>query len=255
MRKTSIKIEDITLYDLLTVDTHGEKISIEAKTENKLYDLIPSREIFFSEDGLFADVEKNGIALLGDGSHRTNLDDLLKKWENSRGSFVVLIEGYAGCGKSTLVQYILLKQLKTFEYDYSFYNYDLETQNDLLIHDEAGGVIKRSSIYEAIKKSFFEQFIKTIRRNKNVFYDFTTLLNWCRDYPQFGRLYLDYFITDTYSEIISYVNEDIETNKELILKNLWKQTSQISSSINVLALDYLFRLAMYKNKMLSQLYV
>lgn len=256
MHKTTIKPEDISLYDLLTVDTHGEIISIENEVENTSYDLIPRRTTFFGPHGLYADVEKNGITLLFQKEkHLIDLADLLKEWDHSNNSCVALIEGFAGCGKSTLVQYILLTQLKTFKYDYSFFNYDLEAQNDLIIHNDAGEVIQRSSIYEAIKKSFFEQFISAIKVNKNVFTDFTYLMNQCRGYQPFDSLFYNYAITDTYAEISSYIDESIEKNEILILKNLWKQTSQISSSICVLALDYLFRLAMYKNRMLEKMYV
>lgn len=256
MRKATIKLEDITLYDLLTVDTHGERISIEDEAENSSYDLIPGRSTFFSPDGLYADVEEKSIVLLRDNRRQLmDLDYLLKTWDRSQESCVILIEGFAGCGKSTLVQYILLNQLKTFKYNYSFFNYDLEAQNDIITHDDKGEVIKRSSIYEAIKKSFFEQFIKTIKINKNVFNDFSYLLKLCREYQQFDKLYFDYYITDTFEEISLLIEESVEKNEKLITKNLWKQTSQISSSTCVLALDYLFRLAMYKNRMLDKLYV
>lgn len=255
MHKAAIKLEDISLFDLLTVDTHGGEISIQDESENYPYSLIPSRTIFFSQDGLYADVEKNGMILLRNRKKPVDFDQLLKEWDKSEESCVVLIEGFAGCGKSTLVQYILLKQLKTVKYDYSFFNYDLEAQNNLIIHNEIGEVIKKSSIYEAIKKSFFEQFMKTIKINKNIFMEFTSLLELCKDYQPFNSLFYDYYDTDTYSEIIAYVREDIIKNEKLISKNLWKQTSQISSSECLLALDYLLRLSMYKNRMLDKLYV
>lgn len=255
MYKAAIRLEDITLFDLLTVDTHGGKIRIQDEANSDSYNLIPSRTIFFNSDGLYADVEKEGIILLRNQNTQIDFECLLKELDQSIESCVVLIEGFAGCGKSTLVQYILLKQLKTDKYDYSFYNYDLEAQNNLIIHDEVGNVIKKSSIYEAIKKCFFEQFMYEIKINKNIFYDFTNLLKLCREYQPFNSLFYEYFNTQTYADIISYVEESVEKNEDIISKNLWKQTTQISSSVCLLALDYLFRLSMYKNRMLDKLYV
>ena len=184
-----------------------------------------------------------------------DFDWLLKEWDQSSESCVVLIEGFAGCGKSTLVQYILLKQLRTTNYDYSFFNYDLETQNNLIIHNEVGDVIKKSSIYEAIKKSFFEQFIETIKINKNIFTEFTNLLKICKDYQPFNSLFYNYYYTDTYLEIIEYVSEGVERNQSMISRNLWKQINTITSAECLLALDYLLRLSMYKNRMLDKLYI
>ncbi len=255
MHKAAIKLEDISLFDLLTVDTHGGEISIHDESDKSTYSLIPSRTIFFSPNGLYADVEEKGMILLQNPKESVNLSQLLKEWEESDESCVVLIEGFAGCGKSTLVQYILLNQLGTVKYDYSFFNYDLEAQNNLIIHNEIGEIIKKSSIYEAIKKSFFEQFMNTIKINTNIFTEFTCLLEICKDYQPFNSLFYDYYNTDTYSEIIAYVREDVIKNEKMISKNLWKQTSQISSSECLLALDYLFRLSMYKNRMLDKLYV
>lgn len=63
MRKGTIRLEDITLYDLLTADTHGGKISIQDNAVDSSYDLIRSRSVFFSPDGLFAEVERNGLIL------------------------------------------------------------------------------------------------------------------------------------------------------------------------------------------------
>lgn len=254
MHTTVIDMENVTLQDLLTVDTHGEIIYIQDKAASEPYKLVANRQVFFS--GLFADVEKKGITIIQDNDKiSVNLEQLLESLNKSRKSCVVLIEGFAGCGKSTLVQYVLWKQLRTYNYDYSFYNYDLEAQNDLIIHDKSGNKIKKSSIYEAIKKSLFEQFIKVVEKNNNVMNDFESLLNLCRDYQPFNSLYHDFYNTDTFEEIHSYVYNDLKNKKDIIIRNLLKQSSIISSSACLLALDCLFRLAMYKNRMIEKLYI
>lgn len=256
MRKSTIQLKDITLYDLLTVNTHSDNISIRSDLENGSYNLIPSGQTFYGPNGLFANPEEDGIVLCENNNKRNcNLDRLLEKWDSDQGSCVVLIEGFAGCGKSTLVQYILVKQLKKFEYEYNFYDYDLETQNDILIRDETGEIIKKSSIFEAIKKCFIEQFMLIIKINKNIFRDFMKLLEYCKEFPQFSSLYYDFYCTQTFDNICVNVNESIEKNERIISINLWKQINTISSSECILALDYLFRLTMYKNRMMDKLYV
>lgn len=255
MHTPVIDIENISLQDLLTVDTHGELIRIKDKNAHEVYDLISNRQIFFKN--LFAEVESDGIQILQDNDTISiEFDEFLKTLDQNRKSCVVLIEGFAGCGKSTLVQYILLKQLKTYNYDYSFYNYDLEAQNDLIIRDKSGKIIKRSSIFEAIKKSFCEQFVKIAKKYKYVIEYFTSLLEICKDYQPFNDLYYKFFITNTFREILEYVNDGIDDNSEkIVLDNLINQSGQIFSSTCLLALDYLLRLAMYRYMIVEKLYI
>ena len=153
-------ISGLTLNDLLTVDTHGESIDICGNSANSPYELIPSRSVFFGKNGLFSEVKNKGITIIKHNDKiQKNIDEFLNDLNSESRSSVVLIEGFAGCGKSTLVQYILSNQLENYEYDYNFYNYDLEAQNDINTRDSKGNIIQRSSIYNAIKKSFFEQFL------------------------------------------------------------------------------------------------
>lgn len=256
MHTTQVELENITLEDLLTVDTHGERIHIQDRSAASPYELVSDRQTFFKADGLFADVENNGVSIvkIHEKIH-VNLDTFLEELDHNRGSSVVLLEGFAGCGKSTLVQYILSKQLKTYNYDYSFYNYDLEAQNDLLTRDKSGNIIRKSSIYEAIKKSFFEQFIKAISKKRSVVSDFATLLKMCKDFQPFNSLYYDFYNTDTFDEICSYIDNGIDNQQEIVIRNLSKQSGEISSSACLLALDYILRLAMYKNRQVEKLYI
>ena len=104
MHNTVISLEDITLQDLLTVDTHGEIINIQDRFA-----------------AVFAEVENNGLCrVLDERKKEIDLTEFLDTLEKSKDSTVTLIEGFAGCGKSTLVQYILWNQLKTPNYDYYF---------------------------------------------------------------------------------------------------------------------------------------
>lgn len=249
-----VQMDQITLQDLLTADLHGSVIRIQDKLAHTSYALIPDRRVFFND--LFAEVRKNSVILIqGNGKQENNLNKILDFLDKSKNSCVVLLEGFAGCGKSTLVQYILWKQLNTFNYDYSFFNYDLEAQNDIFIHDENGNIIRKSSIFEAIKKSFIEQFIIVAKKNQKAVTDFCFLLKESKRFQPFNPLYYSFSNTDTFKEVILYIETNINNSEEIIEKNLADQLSVISSSTCLLALDYLLRLAMYKNGMIEKLYI
>ena len=256
MHVTNIELEDITLLDLLTVDTQGERINIYDRSAGKAYELIPNRQTFFHPNGLFAEVEENSLLeIQADCKVPIDLGNLLNNINSSRESCIVLIEGFAGCGKSTLVQYILANQLNTYNYDYNLYNYDLEAQNDIIIHDEFGNIIQKSSIYEAIKKSFYEQFVRAMESNSSVIDELIALLKHCRFFQPFDDLYHNFYNTDTFSEMLSYIKAGVVENEDIIMRVLKRQVNQISSTTCLLALDYLLRLSMYKNRMIKKLYI
>ena len=248
------EMENLTLQDLLTVDTHGEIIKIQDKTVQKTYDLVSSRQDFFTR--IFANVTNEGIVIKhGQDDVAENISGFLNRIEKSDCSCVVLLEGFAGCGKSTLVQYILWKQLKTPNYDYSFYNYDLEAKNDIITHNATGEIVKKSSIFEAIKRSFFNEFVKQLENDKSVFEDFVYMLELCAFFQPFQSLYYDFYRTETFEEIKNYVNDGVTNHRNVIETNLVKQAANITSSVCIFALDYLFRLALYKNRIIEKLYI
>lgn len=248
MISRQIRLEEIELVDLLTVDNHGSTIYIVDDEASFPYELVSDRQTFFSSEGLFSPVQKNGIKIVQD-NRKVSLEELLRSLDQSRQTCVVLIEGFAGCGKSTLVQYILSKQLNTYNYDSSFFNYDLEAQNDLIIRNEEGEIVRKSSILAAIKKCFYEQFIKTAKKNKNVILDFTKLLELCVHYQPFNDLFYKLAISQPYKQCLEYIKDGINNNEHIILDLISKQVNTISSSSCILALDYLFRLALYKNRL------
>lgn len=256
--KITIEMENITLNDLLTVDTHGEIIEIKDRNASTTYSLIPNRETFFQNNGLFANVRNNGLVIIrGKNRQSISFNNFLEKLNRMQESCVVFFEGFAGCGKSTLVQYILSHQLQTYYYDYSFYNYDLEVQNDIVTHDLNGRIIRSSSIFEAIKYSFFEQFVKVAKLNNNTIDYFNELLKRCRYFNAFKSLFHNFYNTETYADIMYYVNSGIKKkeNENRVLQLLNKQSLHINNTICILALDYLLRLAMYKNNPLQKLYI
>ncbi len=255
--KKVIDINNISLHDLLTTDTHSKIIYIQDSPSSKPYKLIESRQAFFRRDGLFANVEKNKIKVLNSDFYYTiDIDEFLKELAMRNNSTLLLIEGFAGCGKSTLVQYILSKQLQTYNYDYSLFNYDIEAINDINIRDRNGNIIKRSSIFEAIKKAFIEQLVTISLDNISVLNDFCDMLNMCNSYQPFNSLYFDFYNTDSFDEIESNLKKTPNNaQKKIIQRLLYKQINHISSSICILALDYLLRLSMYKNRVIDKLII
>lgn len=248
-------MENITLRDLLTVDTHGGAILIEDESARKSFNLIPDRHTFFAK--LFAEVEQNGIKIIkNEKSTPINLADFLRVLDNKRNSCVVFIDGFAGCGKSTLVQHILSKQLKTYEYSYSFYNYNLEAQNDILIRDESGTIVRKSSIFAAIRKSFCEEFVKIAMSNMDVIDCFYNLALKCKDFQLFNDIYYDFANTNTFDEIMDSVHHGINSNNiKAVERKLFNQSEKLTSSICLLALDYILRISMYINYLQNKLYI
>ena len=55
------KLDELTLYNLLTVDTHGVNINILDNPTARPYRLIPDSQSFFGTRGLYADVEKMNL--------------------------------------------------------------------------------------------------------------------------------------------------------------------------------------------------
>lgn len=254
MSERVININSMRLKDLLTADFGGNKISIKEPNAAHPHSLVQSRMEFFSDGGPFAMIRSDGLVeMVGGQRAQLSFSNFIQRLEETEQSQVILIEGYAGCGKSTLVQYILARQLDTYNYDDSLYNYDLQVQYNLPPAD--GSSTMRSSIFSAIEKGFFSKFIKTAKGNLNVIDCFEQLLQKCKDYQPFSDLYVRFYVTDTVKDAFRFAKESAKINEDSITDNLCRQSEQLQSKIGILALDYLFRLALYKTGQLHRLYV
>lgn len=255
MRKGTIKSEDLTLYDLLTADSYDETVKVKDTPYDKSHSLIPDRTIFFGANGLFVGPEHNRlIEINGDDEQSIDLDELLSELQSAQSTCVVFFEGFAGCGKSTLVQYILSKQLHSYNFEHDLYNYNLEAKNDLGIRDKSGRIIKESSILSAIIICFIEVFANISRKHPEVINDFNKLLEYCENYQPFSNLYHNLYNTETYKNNVA-TGVDGAKNTEKIKECLNEQIKWIKSSICILALDYLLRLSMYKHRLIENLYI
>lgn len=227
----------ITLEDLLRVDSFDQQVYIYDPIGKKNLPLVQDNREFFTQ--IYANVTNNQLQII-DGSRRTVRNIDLDKWineiANTENSVVVFIEGYAGCGKSTFVQYLLSKQLGTYNYDYSYYNYDIGSY----YHNK-----NSNRLLGAIRECFIQQLIKCVlENNTNVIMRFRELLSQyeIRYLDTSQDIYNEFINTITFSDaldlLIKHRNEDKFRSALYILLKPF-------SCEQVLALDYVFRLARY----------
>ncbi len=230
--------EKISLEDILRVDSYGQQIYIYDSVTETRYKLIRDNREFFTQ--IYADTSNNIIDIV-DGSQINHHKILLEDWISedigkTENSLVIFIEGYAGCGKSTFVQYLLSKQLKNYNYEYEYYNYDIGANSD------KG---KSDRIVAAIREGFIWQLIKCLSQNKKYVIDkFKELISQKEiKYldSEFG-IYNEFINVDTFDQAISYYKRNKDEDK--FRSSLHKQLKGFSCT-QILALDYVFRLSYY----------
>ena len=124
----TLRKEELQVKHFLRADPFGEVISI-CKYKNNLMeikDLVEDTEDFF----LHIYEKATGNITVNGSEIKKTLDEWIDEGNILRDPLnckLIFIEGYAGCGKSTLVQHILYQLLNNENYEYSYYNYDLGT--------------------------------------------------------------------------------------------------------------------------------
>lgn len=227
----------ISLEDILRVDSFGQQIYIIDSSTGLRYGLIRDNREFFTQ--IYSQTANNVMEVV-DGSqvnkHKTSVEDWISneigKTENS---LAIFIEGYAGCGKSTFVQYLLSKQLKSYNYEYQYYNYDIG----------ANSVGNSERIVSAIREGFIRQLIKCITDNKIYVIDkFKELISQSEiEYlDPYYRIYNEFINVDTFDKSIRYYRHNRDENK--FRSSLHKQLKEFSCA-QILALDYILRLSNY----------
>lgn len=230
---------NLTLEDLLRVDSFGQQIEIHDPIANVNKPLIQDNREFFTQ--IYSDVSDNEIEI-DDGNkanrRKIRIDDWLKnEITTTDNSLVVFIEGYAGCGKSTLVQYLLSKQLKTYNYDYNYYNYDIGAY-----YDNSNA----HRIAAAIREGFIQQLMNCIKtNNSSVIEKFKELA------AQYNIRYLDtsmkifyeFVNTLTFKEAIFCLQTDC--SEENSFRAAMYELLKDFSCEEILTLDYVFRLSAY----------
>ncbi len=256
----TLSLIELTLHDLLTVDAYDKALTIVNSNREAGEELIGRRQ-FFARDGLYVEPEEDGLVLIDDSKPKKGkkdnkrvikLEDFKQKLEESYNSIVVLIEGYAGCGKSTLVQKLLLDELG-FISDYYLYNYNIEAQNDELTHDINGTKVQESSIFNAIRTCFVHTFCKNYyKRNESVLNDFLKMTKHCESFRQLQPLYYSFINTDTFEDALSNLRAK---RNDTAWKLLYQQLGDVKNYNCILALDYILRLSLWKNGLIKKLFL
>lgn len=246
---TELFNDELQVKHLLKADPFGQSIIVHNKENNRVINLVDDTNDFFEH----IYVEPNG-KLGVDGAFRNITID---KWLEENNNFSELlncqlffVEGYAGCGKSTLVQHILYEVLDNPNYDYNYYNYDIGSYFDIGDIDEENGsdLIKFSILY-GLKK----QIIAILRTNDGqaIFNRFLCLM---RD--EEGIVKLDgsrqiktkFGTAAVFTATVNTVLESNETERNSAIEELdlviEEQLNRLSL-YQLLCVDYLWRLAQY----------
>ena len=251
------KFSKLTIKDYLTVDAYDKIIRVR-KAKGGKAELLVNTEAFFRNDGLYVKPQTKGLRRITGEDNPFNenqdvdyieLDKLLNDMDNDDDSYVLLIEGYAGCGKSTLVQDIIQRKLGFYsETDYALYNYNIEENCREENEDDNGELVKNSSIYYAIKKCFIHHFCKYYAE---VYEDFKDMIDKCDDFIPFRSAYHTVNSEPFERAIRSLDDNNVNKAKMLLNKHLLKKTDPNC----ILAIDFIFRLALFMHGAIGGLYV
>lgn len=177
---------DLKVNDLLRVDPFDQNINIYDNRTGKYSPLIKSKNIYFNEvytkakEGFISvtkGLTRNGETTIYEGEE---LSDWIKKVTNkTKSSKLLIIEGYAGCGKTTFINYLLANSLKSYDYESDYYNYNIGSyydQSNLDLIKEAiiskycdqliELVINKSKIYE---KHILDVYLSLLKDTKNLY--------------------------------------------------------------------------------------
>lgn len=234
------------IANFLKADPFSEKVRARLPNYRKPVELI-SRGTFFNR--IYADVIDDSIQTLNED--RLPYQKIkLSEWQgilgNTDNSLVVFIEGYAGCGKSVFVQYLLKSQLKTFDYDNEYYNYDLGAY---FLNS------KSNRIKDAIFESFLDQLATCVIQGKlDIIEKFKNILSskYIGDLDTSRQIFYKFSTTEIFDKAVNLLFENrLIDNKEdqnriigTFRITLEKQLASFSIE-QVLAVDYLFRIARY----------
>lgn len=235
--------------DFLKADPFCENVRIKFPDSKKSVELL-NRRVFFSR--IYAEAIHNQIEIMNGAEleyHSVDLTNWAANLEETDNSLVIFIEGYAGCGKTVFVQNLLKNQLKTLDYDFSYYNYDIGA----FYNNEESHRIKA-----AIHECFLSQLAGCVVKNeKKVLQCFSYLL--AQETVSFldntNEIYYEFSSTRAYEDAISLLqrNGDIPTFRSAL-----REQMKNFSFEQILSLDYIFRIAKYmasENKDNRVLYV
>lgn len=226
--------ERAKMSHLLKADPFGEEVFVQnfGKPEP-----IMNKRIFFNK--IYAHNPKMEI-VIRNGSQKQEKKMSITEWlrniSRTDNSLVIFIEGYAGCGKSTFVQYILKTQLDTVDYDYSYYNYDIGAYYDNR---------KSHRIVYAIRECFLAQIEKIVLGHEDeIIEQFKFLLSQraIEHLDSSKEIFYDFSNTVVFEDAINQLKQD--GNDGLFRATLHKQINNFSCE-QILSLDFILRIAQY----------
>lgn len=247
---TDLYDDEVKVKHLLKADPFGQVITVYNKENNRARSLVEDPDDFFEHIYVDADGSLDVC-----GRHYSNLT--IDKWfENnsnfaeSLNSLLFFIEGYAGCGKSTLVQHILYEVLGNTNYEYSYYNYDIGLYPASSVDRQENGVdIIKYSILHGLKK----QIVAIINTNdgRSIFDKFSLLMD---DEDSLVKLDVTRQIRTRFGASRGFISsvravfgsENFSKHSAIDeLKTVIEQQLEMLTTYQLLCVDYLWRLAQF----------
>lgn len=225
-----------SISDFLKADAFAQEILIKYYNRPKLEHII-DRQAFFSQ--IYANIADNTIDVMTGAElnyHRMPFEVWLDNVKASSNSLVVFIEGYAGCGKTIFVQKFLKEQLNTLDYDFNYYNYDIGAY-----YSNRNSHRLKASIAEC----FLQQLEWCILNGQIIVINkFKELLaqREIKYVDSSFEIYYSFTGTTAFEDAVSSLKET--KNRPAFRLAMHEQIKTLGIE-QVLALDYLFRIAKY----------
>lgn len=243
--QTNIYREDVKIKHLLKADPFSQKITILDRNNNfHPHDLVEDTSDFFRH--LY--INANGQFFINNNLCDYSFENFMNRsdFSNPANCMLYIIEGYAGCGKSTLVQYILYTVFNQNNFEYSYYNYDIgaRTADEKTVESQ----VKNSILINLLKQIFDiiekENGIKILKKFFEIIDndDLTNIIDSTR------RIKTDFSNTKV---VISTIDElekckDSKLKEKIFCAKRVFEGQLIQLDIyQLLCLDYLWRLSQY----------
>lgn len=240
--------DEVKVKHLLKADSFGQMTTVYNRENN-------DRAIKLVEDidDFFGHVYENASGgLFINGLYR---DLTIDKWlqennyfSDSLNCYLFFVEGYAGCGKSTLVQYILYKVLNNQNYEYSYYNYDIGSYPENDLENQNTDFIKYSILHKL--KNQIVDYID-LQKSKQIFKIFFELMRdeeLLKNLDSSLSIKMNFGATASFTCAVSSALECNNDKKEKIISDLTIIIEEQLKSLNtyqLLCVDYLWRLSQY----------
>lgn len=239
--------DEVKVKHLLKADSFGQIVTVYNRENNKAVKLVEDIDDFF---GHVYEEASGGLYVNGLYRKKT-IDKWLKENDNLNDTlncFLFFVEGYAGCGKSTLVQYILYKVLENRNYEYSYYNYDIGSYPENQTENQNADFIKYSILHK-LKDQICDTI--TITNGKVTFEKFLALMDNEESLKKLDSTLIIKMNFGTTKSFLAAVNavlncDDKDKNQRiLLLKACIEEQLKNFGTYQLLCIDYLWRLSRY----------